>query len=94
MASMKRNKRSVNNCPDCGVFVCFGYQDMLGVRMTPEARKHECDPKFILRSERARDVAMAHDPDDDEPRMPPIAQRLMEGFEMLEMGEDDPVDDD
>lgn len=85
MAAFRRNKRNVNNCPICGVFVCPGYQNRQGNELPEDVRNHQCDPEFVKRSNRVRDAVMDRD---YEPRTSRTeAERLAEGFEMLE--EDD-----
>jgi hypothetical protein len=89
MPSFRRNKKSINNCPTCGVFVCVGYQNKTSGELDEESLNHQCDPEFIKRSNRVRDAVMDRD---YEPRTTRSeAERLAEGFEMLE--EDDPSDD-
>lgn len=86
-ALFRRNKRSVNNCPDCGVFVCYNYQNLRS-----DCRvAHTCDQEFVKRSERSQDAAMRRDPDNEEPRKIPLSERLATGFQMLR---DDDCDDD
>lgn len=88
---LKRNKRSVHNCPTCGVFVCPNYQ--LATSSKPEyAELHECDPAFIKRSNSTRDAVMDRDSDDILPRGRCYSERLSEGFEM--MNEDEKDDDE
>jgi hypothetical protein len=79
---LRRNKRSVNNCPICGVFVCPGYQTRTNIDTASE--NHECDPKFVKFSEACRDSAMDRDPDEQETRTRPIGARIAEGFEMMD----------
>lgn len=82
-SAFRRNKRNVNNCPICGVFVYVGYQKNDDIPQY--AKNHQCDPEFIKRSNRTRDAVMDRD---YEPRtIRTEAERLAEGFEMLE--EDD-----
>ena len=88
-SKFRRNKRSVNNCPTCGVFVCPGFQNMTRSDMPEHARNHQCDPEFIKRSNRTRDAVM--DRDYEPPLMRPESERLAEGFAMME--EDDREDD-
>ena len=93
MSLFRRNKRCVNNCPKCGVFVCPGYQTRLTNGSLPDdIKNHECDPAFLKRSARATDAIMDRDTDHDQPRTRTEAERLAEGFEMME--EDDRYGDD
>lgn len=83
----RRNKKSVHNCPICGVFVCEGYQTT-----SPKGDStHECDPEFIRRSAATRDAIMK---EEFAPRRMSESERIAEGFAMLEMDSDDYGDDD
>lgn len=84
----RRNKKSVNNCPRCGLYVCDGYQTA-----NPKGdTSHECDEEFIKRSDRVRNASMRRDPDEEAPRRRCEADRLTEGFAMLD--DEDHGDDD
>lgn len=93
--SFRRNKSCIHNCPECGIFVCFEYQNMLsGTRnMSEDGDAHECDPTFLRKSKAARDAAMSRDSDYDAPRERPIAERLARGFEMLAEDDYGDIDD-
>lgn len=84
----RRDKRNLNNCPICGVFVCPGYQTR--THIPDDVNRHECDPEFIKRSNRTRDAVMDRDYDQHDRRS--FGQRLSEGFEMLDEEPDDGED--
>lgn len=90
--SLKRNKKCGSNCPECGVFVCAGFQAYLAghnVNVPEHAREHACDPQFLIRSERATNAAHRRDPDTEEAREPTLLSWLKEGYSMLAMSDDE-----